>query len=180
MQLCHIHFNQKIPRKKSRPCKHIFSSASSLWPKSMKFTDDANWKKIISCYLDKLHQAETFSKLEFQQCLDRLLKFKYHVQAGHGIKWNGRWFFRIPYWQFFFILFPFHIKNLPFHIPFHTKFSSIFHSKLPYQKNFLTGSNSTYILLLRNVVSNQKWRCAKQYKHAITSIWYVHCTWFDA
>ena len=35
--------------------------------------------------------------------------------------WNGRRFFHIPYWQFSSIPFPFHTKNLPFRIPFHTK-----------------------------------------------------------
>ena len=37
------------------------------------------------------------------------------------MEWNGRRFFHIPYWQFSSIPFPFHIKNLPCHIPFHTK-----------------------------------------------------------
>ena len=53
-------------------------------------------------------------------------------QYQQGMVWNGRRFFHIPYWQFSSIPFPFHAKNLPFH----TKFSSIFHSILPYQRTF--------------------------------------------
>ena len=49
------------------------------------------------------------------------------LEPGHGMEWNGRRFFHIPYWQFSSISFPFHTKNLPFHtkiffhIPLHTK-----------------------------------------------------------
>ena len=32
---------------------------------------------------------------------------------GHGMQWNGR--FYIQFWQFSFIPFPYHTKNLPFH-----------------------------------------------------------------
>ena len=53
--------------------------------------------------------------------------------AEQGMVWNGRRFFHIPYWQFSSIPFPFHTKNLPFHIPFHTKifFDIPFHISIP-------------------------------------------------
>ena len=58
---------------------------------------------------------------------------KHRLPAGHGIEWNGRRFFHIPYWQFSSIPFPFHTKNLSFHIPFHTKifFHIPFHTSIP-------------------------------------------------
>ena len=58
------------------------------------------------------------------------------ILAGQSMEWNGRQIFHSPSWQFSSVSFPFHTKNLPFHIPFHIKFSSIFHSILPYQSKF--------------------------------------------
>ena len=40
------------------------------------------------------------------------------------MEWNGRRFFIFYTAKFL----PFHIKNFPFHIPFHTKIFSMFHS----------------------------------------------------
>ena len=62
-------------------------------------------------------------------------------QSGHGMDWNGRRFFHIPNWQFSSILFPFHTKNLPFHIPFHTKifFHIPFHTKIFFHVPFHTS-----------------------------------------
>ena len=58
------------------------------------------------------------------------------ITANQGMVWNGRRFFHIPYWQFSSIPFPFHTKNLPFHIPFYTKifFHIPFHASIPRQK----------------------------------------------
>ena len=55
------------------------------------------------------------------------------VKPGHGMEWNGRRFFHIPNWQFSSIPFPFHTKNLPFHISFHTKifFHIPLHTSIP-------------------------------------------------
>ena len=54
------------------------------------------------------------------------------LSTGHDMKWNGRRFFHIPYCQFSSIPIPFHTKI------FHStlQLSSIFHSILPYQRNF--------------------------------------------
>ena len=95
------------------------------------------------------------------------------LPPGHGMQWNGKRFFHIPYWQFSSIPFPFHTKNLPFHtkiffhIPFYTKifFHILFHTSIP--KKFLTGSNfNVYFAALHlcNVVSNRSWRCANNTK----------------
>ena len=58
-----------------------------------------------------------------------------------GMVWNGRRFFHIPYWQFSSIPFPFHTKNLPFHIPFLTKifFHIPFHTKIFFHIPFHTS-----------------------------------------
>ena len=48
--------------------------------------------------------------------------------AEHGMEWNRRRFFYIPYWLFSSISFPFRSKNLPFHILFHAK--NFFHIPL--------------------------------------------------
>ena len=62
-------------------------------------------------------------------------------KPGHGMDWNGRRFFLIPYWQFSSIPFPFHTKNLPFNIPFHTKifFHIPFHTKIFFHIPFHTS-----------------------------------------
>ena len=57
------------------------------------------------------------------------------LQSGHGMEWNGRQFFHIPYWQFSSI--PYLKSSIPykifFHIPFHTKifFYIPFHTSIP-------------------------------------------------
>ena len=52
------------------------------------------------------------------------------------MEWNGRRFFHIPYWQFSSIPFSFRTKIFPFHFNSILKFSSLFHSILPYQAKF--------------------------------------------
>ena len=66
----------------------------------------------------------------------QLSKSRVKFWGGHGMEWNERRFFHIPYWQFSYIPFLIHTKNFLFHIPFHTKFSCMFHSILSYQGKF--------------------------------------------
>ena len=76
-------------------------------------------------------------------------------QTGHAMEWNGRRFFRIPYCKISSIPYPFHTKNFPFYIPFHTKF--FFHipfhsSKLMYSdlaRNFKRVGHNFHLFFKR-------------------------------
>ena len=88
------------------------------------------------------------------------------LSIGHGMEWNWRQFFRIPYWQFSSILFPFHTKNLPFHIPSYLKFSSILNSYFHTKEILDWKQCNVYFAALRlcNVASNRSWMCVNNTK----------------
>ena len=79
------------------------------------------WKSALSPRPEKARVFKTKVMLNAFFDVRGIVLAEFLPQAGHGMYWNGRRFFHIPYWQFSSIPFPFHPKNLPLHIPFHTK-----------------------------------------------------------